>query len=262
MNMSSFANRTLRILPCAFLLGLCTPFTTLAHEEESRVAIELETSSQVSAGKVSVEFQLVDTKEKTVLGSADLNVTHEKSLHVLAYDSALKEFRHVHPEFDGNLWKVDLDLSTNGSYFFWAQGQLASDSEEFSTFTRLNVSGGSPAWPAPALTEIRTGKETGSVATLSNQKLRAGKMAMLTLKFTREDGSSASIAPYLGAFAHVVATPDDGDSLVHVHPMDGNKPNEGMLHVTFARAGFYRVWVQFIDGDTLKVIPLSVEVSK
>ncbi len=83
---------------------------------------------------------------------------------------------------------------------------------------------------------------------------------MLDLKFTRTDGTSAVITPYLGALAHVVATPTDGDSLIHVHPMDGNQPNEGMLHVTFPTAGMHRLWIQFIDGGNLKTIPLVVKV--
>jgi hypothetical protein len=127
---------------------------------------------------------------------------------------------------------------------------------------RLAVSGGQSAWPSPTLSDVRTGTETNSVATLSAGKLKAGKMAMLTLTFTETDGSAANITPYLGAFAHVIATPEDGSSLLHVHPMDGGQPNEGMLHVSFPTEGFYRLWVQFIDAGELKTIPLSVAVTK
>jgi hypothetical protein len=83
---------------------------------------------------------------------------------------------------------------------------------------------------------------------------------MLTLVFTKSDGSPAAVTPYLGAFAHVIATPEDGGSLLHVHPMDGKTPNEGMLHATFPKAGSYRLWVQFNDDGVLKTIPLSVLV--
>ena len=87
-------------------------------------------------------------------------------------------------------------------------------------------------------------------------------MAMLTLTLSREDGSPAIVTPYLGSFAHVISTPEDGDSLIHVHPMNGSSPTQGMLHVTFPTAGFYRVWVQFIESGALKTVPLSVEVTK
>lgn len=250
----------LRIIPIV-ALTLASNFA-FAHGDESRVAIELETPAKISAGASVVSFQLVDTKENKVLTPAELNDSHEKKLHFIAYDPALKEFQHVHPEFDGKVWNVDMSYLVDGNYFVWAQGELSVDSEEFSSFTRIEVSGGQPEWPAPTLGDVRTGALTGSVATLSNQVLRAGKMAMLTLRFTKSDGTPGDITPYLGAFAHVIATPIDGDSLIHIHPMNGSLPNEGMVHVTFPEAGDYRIWVQFIDAGVLKTVPLSVTVTK
>lgn len=81
---------------------------------------------------------------------------------------------------------------------------------------------------------------------------------MLGLKFDRTDGSSVDITPYLGALAHIVAAPEDGDSLIHVHPMNGAKPDEGMLHVTFPAPGNYRIWIQYNDSGILRTIPLVV----
>ena len=232
-----------------------------AHGNESRVEIELESSVTIHAGHSQLEFQIVDTEGNRALSDQDLKIAHEKKLHVLIYDQALKEFTHVHPEYIDGLWKVSINLAVDGKYFLWAQGELASDNEEFSALSEISVTNGNPAWPLPpSLVELRTGANGISKATLGNQTLRAGKMAMLDLKFTRTDGTSAVITPYLGALAHVVATPTDGDSLIHVHPMDGNLPNEGMLHMTFPNKGNYRLWIQFIDGGILKTIPLVVKV--
>lgn len=252
--------RIFRILPLialAFASNLA-----FAHGEKSRVAIELESPAQILAGTTVVSFQLVDTKLNRLVTPVDLNLSHERQLHFIAYDPALKEFQHVHPQFDGHVWAVEMNFSVDGDYFVWAQGELSVDSEEFNSLARIEVSGGQPAWPPPVLGDVRSGSLTGSVATLSNQTLKAGKMAMLMLRFTEMDGSPADISPYLGAFAHVVATPEDGDALIHIHPMNGNSPNEGMVHVMFPSAGDYRIWVQFIDGGVLKTIPLSISVTK
>lgn len=232
-----------------------------AHEETSRVVIELESPEKISPGKTTVEFQLVDTEKNKIVTPTELNIIHERKLHFLVYDPSLKEFQHVHPEFVERVWKAELNFEVDGKYFIWAQGELSSDSEEFSALNRIEVAGGKPAWPSPpVLGDSRSGSNSGSIATLSNERLKAGKMAMLTLKFSREDGTPVKISPYLGAFAHIVSTPTDGDDLIHVHPMNGSDPSEGMLHVTFPKVGFYRLWVQFIDNDCLKTIPLSVEV--
>ncbi len=235
------------------------PFS-FGHEDESRVALEPEIVT-AQAGKVLYQFQLVDTKTNALVTDNALNITHEKKLHFLAYDPALKEFQHVHPEFDGKLWNVELNFSVNGEYWVWAQGELASDREEFSSSNRIKVAGGTLAWPMPpVLGDIRMGTSENSKVELSNKKLIAGKMSMLMVKFSRTDGSAPQIETYLGAFAHIVAVPDDGDSLIHVHPMADSDPNQGMIHATFPRPGDYRIWIQFIDGGNLKVIPLSVKV--
>jgi hypothetical protein len=243
----------------ALLLTFVTQFA-FAHGDESRVALEPEIQ-KAAAGKVLYQFQLVDTKNNKLLTDQDLNVSHEKKLHFMAYDPSLKEFQHVHPAFDGKLWTVELDFSVDGKYWVWAQGELAADKEDFTSSNRLDISGGSPAWPTPPdLSDIRSGVSGVSKVEISAEKILAGKMTMLMVKITRTDGTDAKIEPYLGAFAHVVAVPDDGDALMHVHPMDGSKPNEGMLHATFPVAGEYRLWIQFEDDGSLKTIPLSVKV--
>lgn len=253
---------TSRVVLSIGLLSLVfQPQILFAHEEESRVAVESDFTMPVQAGVVHYAFELVDTKTNKVLSDVDLNVTHERKLHLLAYDPALKEFQHVHPDFDGRYWKVDLDFSVDGEYWLWVQGELSEDNEEFSASTRLKVQGGLSPWPTPPqLGDIRSGEDSNSVLTLGNQRLRAGKMVMMNLTFSRKDGSSPTLSPYLGAFAHVVAVFDDADTLIHVHPMSTGNPNQGMLHVTFPNVGFYRLWVQFIDAGQLKTVPVSVQV--
>ncbi len=226
---------------------------------ESRIALEPDVMS-MSAGSAKYKFQLIDTETNKLIGDQDLNVAHEKKLHLIIYDPSLQEFQHVHPEFDGTMWVVDTQFSVDGNYWIWAQGELASDGEEFSSSNKLDITGGTSAWPTPpVLGDQRTGTSGTSAIELSKTKLVAGKMAMLDLKMTRTDGTTPQIEPYLGAFAHIIATPSDGDALIHVHPI-GTGPSQGMLHTTFPAAGEYRLWIQFIDDGNLKTIPLSVKV--
>ena len=205
-------------------------------------------------------FNLEKEETNKIIRDKDLNIEHEKKLHLIIYDPSLQEFQHVHPEFDGTMWTADTQFSVDGNYWIWAQGELASDGEEFSTSNKLDITGGATAWPTPpVLGDQRTGTSGVSAIELGKNKLLAGKMAMLDLKMTRTDGTTPQLEPYLGAFAHIIATPADGDALIHVHPV-GTGPSEGMLHATFPTAGEYRLWIQFIDDGNLKTIPLSVKV--
>lgn len=233
-----------------------------AHgDSEGRVVIESENQGNYQAGTFEYAFQLVDTDLKKVIKDTDLQMSHTKKLHFIAYDPSLNEFTHVHPEFDGKVWKISLELPVNGKYFFWAQG-LLTDNTEFSAMTRATVIDGKPERPFLPLGDLRKGTDRQTTVELSSTKITAGKMAMITFNVTREDGEVPVMKPYLGALAHVIATPDDGDELLHVHPMAGNVANTGMLHATFPRAGEYRIWIQFIEHDELKTIPLSVVVVK
>jgi hypothetical protein len=180
---------------------------------------------------------------------------------MFVYDEALKELKHIHPESENDFWKVSFSLDRNGNYFVWAQGEINADGEEFSAFSKIEIEGGSAANPLPPeLGERRLGNDGVSQVTLSNQKFRAGKQATPTLTFSRTDGTAPELKPWLGAPAHILIASSAGDSIVHAHPMDHGTPNALMLHTEFPKAGDYRIWVQFMDGDVLKTVPLSVTV--
>lgn len=232
-----------------------------AHNEESRVSLE-PNSLTTSDSKTTYTFQIVDTKSEKLIAESDLNISHEKKLHMIAYDPSLNEFQHVHPIYANNMWSVELNFKAQGDYWIWAQGQLTADDYDFSASNRLKVTSGVAALPSPAtLTDVRKFNDGSSVVELSKQTLKAKKMTMLNITMSRNDGSKVNVTPYLGAFAHVIVVPEDADSIIHAHPMDGAKPNTGMIHIEFPQAGFYRVWVQFIDDGVLKLVPLSVKVN-
>lgn len=240
--------------------SLILAFST-AYADGASQRVELNAAlMQFPAGPArDYRFKLYDKEKKKFISDKNLVDSHTKKIHLLMYDEALKEFFHLHPEFKDDVWSAPLAARVNGKYFVWAQGEL-EDGEDFSSLTRMEVVNGAPANPKVPLTDVRKGNDKGTVLELSNNKLKANQMATLTFKVTREDGKAAVMKPYLGAFAHVIATPTSGDELLHVHPMSGAKPNEGMLHASFTKTGEHRLWIQFIEHDELKTIPVSVIV--
>ena len=229
--------------------------------ENPRVVIEPEIQSSYPAGTFEYAFQLLDTSINKAVADSDLLENQTKKMHMIVYDPSLKEFTHVHPQFDGKIWKVSMNLSVNGNYFVWAQGELL-DNTEFSALTRIQVVNGKPENIPTALGDVRTVTVGKTTIQLAKSKLKVGRMAMLNFTVTREDGQTPVMAPYLGALAHVIATPTGGDQLIHVHAQSMGQPNAGMLHVTFPVEGEFRLWIQFIEHDELVVMPLSVIVSK
>ncbi len=251
----------MKVLTLAFMLLLGTSNTVFASQGHDRVMLKPEVAHALNAGTIDYFFSMIDVHTNQKISGSDLRISHEKKLHFLIYDSSLKEFQHLHPEFDGLSWRVNFDLLVDGDYWVWTQGELAVDGSEFSAFTKLSVANGKAAWALPpVLGDNRIGLDGNSGVELSSGEIRSGSMTMLTVKFTRNDGTSPSLQNYLGAFAHVVAVPSSGDQLLHVHPMSMG-PNEGMIHATFPEKGDYRLWIQFIDGSELKTVALSVSVN-
>lgn len=251
----------MKALVLAIALSLVTSFSWAHGEGESRISIEAEAQGTYNAGTIPYSFQLFDAQVNKPLSDQDLVETNTKILHFIAYDSSRNEFNHVHPAFDGKAWNVELSLPRNGKYFFWAQGQL-KDGTEFSTFVNAQITNGKPELIINPLKDVRSATDRATTVTLGKAKLKAGVLAMIDFKVTRDDGQAVHLSPYLGALAHVIAVSPDGDELIHVHPMAGNEPNTGMIHASFPAAGDYRIWVQLIDRGELKIIPLSVIVAK
>ncbi|MBY0414175.1 MAG: hypothetical protein K2Q18_08415 [Bdellovibrionales bacterium] len=252
----------MRKLFLALLLTISATSSVFAHDEENGISIDSKISSTVNAGTVHYVFDLYDNEEKRNLTDKDLAESHEKILHLFVYDSALKEFKHLHPSYVNDEWTVDFNLDVNGKYWIWAQGALASDGNEFSSFENVNVINGKTENATPTVLEdIRTASDDISLVNLTGKAI-AQNASMLMVKFSRTDGSVPDITDYLGAFAHIVIVPADGSALIHAHPMATGKPNEGMVHVTFPKEGDYRVWIQFMDAGILRTTALSVKVLK
>lgn len=235
-------------------------FPALAHEETDRVSIELETAD-FSAGTVQLRFKLFDNILKHYVRPENLEIVHEKKLHAFLYDRALEEFQHVHPHFERGIWHLDIEINRNGIYSFWIQGTTADRPVQFRAKAMVTITDGADenSWPA-VLTENRAGCDGESCLELSGEKLWAKREVMPNILFSRTDGAATELGWYLGERAHAVVTDVDGNDLIHVHPTDHGAEGQLMLHMMFPAKGMYKIWVQFLDHEVLRTIPITVEV--
>ena len=244
--------------------AICASVSSLwAHEEDvnGRVLIKNLSSNNFGVGKTGFSFQLWDKIEKKEVTDKSLNVVHEKILHLFIFDKGLGEFQHLHPEYIENKWIVEATFSKNGDYLIWVQGQLHDDLLDFVSKHPIVVAGGSTANNVPpVMSDLREGEDGLSHIQMTSVRFVKNVVAQPNINFSRTDGTSPSLENYLGAKAHVVVTPLDASALIHTHPMDHGISNQLMLHMTFPQAGFYRLWIQFVDAGQLRVIPLSVQV--
>lgn len=251
--------------------------------------------AEVKAGEpVTLSFTVKDAKGAAV---RDLQIVHEKPMHLLVVSNDLAEFNHLHPEpqADGSL-KVTHTFPNGGAYKLYADFTPPNASQ---IVDRLDVNVAGDARVRVALVADQTTKTIdGLCVTMRPDKpLRAGDE--LLLNFAAADAKTGKPAtdlqPYLGSLAHFVIISEDTTDFLHAHPMtkeemseaggahggmdqeakphahdaaemrdeakQGTSPSEVAAHTTFPRAGLYKIWAQFQRGGRVITVPYVVRVT-
>ena len=296
---------------CAFLIlaaSSCSKPATSSNQSEatgdqavtsvdSHRTFDVDFSSQpeqAQAGQpTTLTFTVKDQQGATV---KDLQIVHEKPMHLLIVSKDLAEFYHVHPE-----------PSADGSYRVTHTFPNGGDYKLYADFT--------PQGAVQVVEQIDltvTGSERAKVALIPDTKfekvvdglkivmkpsadIKAGQE--LTLDFQAFDATTGKPASdlqnYLGELAHFVIISEDLEDFVHAHPMakgesmdsmkmgdakpdehgkdghehpasDGGEEmaarSEVSAHTTFPRSGLYKLWAQFQRGGKVISVPFVVDV--
>ncbi len=250
--------------------------------------------AEITAGtSTDLIFTIKDKQGGTV---KDLQIVHEKPMHLIVVSSDLAEFYHIHPEpqEDGSL-RVSFSFPNGGDYKLYADFTPAGSTQVVEQID-LKLNGTQRAKvalvPDPKLEKTVDGLK---VVMKPSADLKAGQE--LTLDFQAFDAASGKPATdlqnYLGELAHFVLISEDLKDFVHAHPMskgqkmdsmnmgdekkddhgathdhskmEGSKKesdSEVSAHTSFPRSGLYKVWAQFQRGGTVIAVPFIVKVGE
>jgi hypothetical protein len=265
-----------------------TPFAT---EQAKAFSVEFKSEpAQIVAGMpADLIFRIKDKQGATV---KDLQIVHEKPIHLIAVSTDLAEFYHIHPEVQGDgSCKVTHTFPNGGSYRLYADF-TPKDSAQVVEQIDVKVEGASrPNTELVVDAKLEKSVDGLKVAMKPSADLIAGQQ--LTLDFQMFDAASgkpvADLQNYLGELAHFVLISHDLKDYVHVHPMakgesmdamnmGGEKPHGGgddhsksekkdgadrwevSAHTSFPRAGLYKIWAQFQRGGKVIAVPFIVSV--
>ena len=267
-----------------------------ASASDSTFKVDFKTEpGEVQAGApATLVFTVKDSKNAVV---KDLQVVHEKPMHLLIVSKDLSEFYHVHPEpsADGS-YRVQHTFPNGGDYKFYADF-TPPNAKQVVERIDVKVSGTEKAKVALAAdTKLEKSVDGVKVTMKPSAKIEAGQE--LTLDFAVFDAKTGKAATdlqnYLGELAHFVIISEDLLDFVHAHPMakgekmdgmkmdgdmkekdhsaDGhshgadskepNKPSayEVSAHTSFPRAGLYKLWAQFQRGGKVISVPFVINV--
>ncbi|MGI9107181.1 MAG: cupredoxin domain-containing protein [Pyrinomonadaceae bacterium] len=241
-------------------------------------------------------FTVKDAQGKPV---RDLQVVHEKPMHLLLVSNDLSEFHHLHPEprADG-AYRVEHTFAHGGAYKLFADFTPPGAAQVVER-QNLMVAGNSRS-AVELVADKQTTKtvENLQVTMQPDKPLRAGEEVMLDFAVADERTKQpvTDLQPYLGALAHFVIISADGADFLHAHPMEKTETISGSheggggdhnttphahgegvaandkhtpkattsevsAHTSFPRPGLYKVWAQFQRGGRVSTVPFVVRVA-
>jgi len=198
----------------------------------------------------------------------ELRVVHTQRLHLLVVDPTLTDYQHIHPipGHPGH-WSFTFTPKKEGSYRIWADVTPAATGKQ--EYVKADV--GTPIAPAPPMDKTTNHTTTVEGYTFDlafDGPLRSGEAVMGKVRVADRDGHPVTmLEPVMGAFAHIVGFSEDGESVVHVHPM-GPEPQhdsarggpELQFHFEPEKSGFTKLFVQVKLDNKDVFAPFGVEV--
>jgi hypothetical protein len=218
-----------------------------------------------SGREVTLRFRLESPDGKLV---KDLEVVHEKVLHLLMVSSDLAWFSHEHPalQADGT-FRLNTTFPRGGSFTLYHDFTPSGVGMQVVP-VEIEVDGPAAA-PVP-LAASRERKQTIGGITFeldAPASIASLRTHTLTFRATRDGKPVTDLEPFLAAMGHLIVVSEDRKRFVHSHPIEPpNAPatRRGGPDVAFSALfpvpGLYKAWSQFQYQGNVLTVPFVLEV--
>ena len=253
--------------------GLCSVCGMRLHRLSGRsyvVAVEAvgadgAAAPAIEAGKeVTLRFKLAAPDGGAV---KELEVVHEKLIHLLMVSADLAWFGHEHPEAaaDGT-FTLRTTFPHGGTYTLFHDFTSKRDGMQVVP-VELAVAGEAPAPVAlaPDADGIRV-VEGCTVKLVAPAPLRSLFNVSLKVRVEQDGKPVTDLEPFLGALGHLIVISEDRRRFVHSHPL-GAPPKAGKpagpevtFGALFPAPGRYKAWVQLQRKGRVLTAPFVFDV--
>ncbi|MGE7191736.1 hypothetical protein [Lysinibacillus fusiformis] len=221
----------------------------LNHHQSEMKKSEVEVS--ISYSDNVLRLSLMDDEGNV----PELELNHEKLLHLIIVSEDLDEYFHLHPvqkgdqtfeqeiTLTGSSYKAFVDIKPKRKNYSIEPIPIPID-DNIPTYrdkdTNLKID------------EQGTKEIKGKIVELQLDSFESGKDTILNF-----DIKNGTPQPYLGALGHVVMIDEKVENFIHVHPIS-EKSTEFQAH--FDKPGLYKLWTEFkMDGEVI-VFPYVIKV--
>ncbi len=218
------------------------------------IKAEIVSPATHAAGKTAATVLRLMSNDGRPITPEQLQVAHTEKLHLLVVDETLTDYHHEHPVAAKKPGEYTFDFSprVGGTYSIWADVVPTATGRQEYARTHVKVDGPPARKDQTLNTTAVAGGYRFTLTTENDEPLQAGKATIVKIKVTTLEGKDfTALEPVMGAFAHMVAFPEDLASVTHVHPM-GKEPETATerggpqlsFHVEPAKAGFAKLFLQ------------------
>lgn len=179
-----------------------------------------------------------------------LEIVHEKPMHLILIADDFSDFAHLHPEPDaGWVYRASYEFPRGGRY------HVLRDYTPIGVGHRIDH----------AVIDSRKPRSGSAQAPKPwPNRLTARADSLLTFPVP------AHLEPWLGAWAHAFTLHEDGQTFLHLHAQGGGadhhdlaqKPNELRIAASFPRPGRYRLWAQWQNAGQVETQAYLVNVGE
>lgn len=227
--------------------------------------------AEVKPGEVvKLNFSIQDSTGK-ILTVNNLEVVHEKLIHLLVISDDLSYFDHIHPEQSpSGDFTVETKFPTPGKYRLYMDYTPAGAGHQLGRM-EVNVEG-TPAEPAKLIADKELVKVVDGIRFEMKSDKPFTTNQPIQLSFVLSDEKTGKpitdLEPYLGAFAHFVLVNEGHSEYLHAHPLlDAPSPDarggpEVGTQTLFPKPGLYKVWGQFQRSGKIYTVPMVINVAE
>ncbi|WP_338786089.1 hypothetical protein [Metabacillus sp. FJAT-53654] len=222
-----------------------------AHEHDEQANSESAVNVTVKEENKTIVLNLEDYSGNPV---KDLEISHEKRLHLIVVDEHLDQYYHLHPEETApGQFEIASQLE-EGTYKVFVDIKPKNLDYEVQpiSFTVGNPDTDDHSHGSLEVDQQLEKTIDGKKVTLSTTPLVVDEPVTLTF-----DVHGAKLEQYLGALGHVVILDEQGEEYLHVHPLEEENP---VFETQFSKPGIYKIWAEFQENGKVTVYPFVVEV--
>ncbi len=196
---------------------------------------------------------------------------HTKKIHLLIVDQSLSDYHHEHPEpidTPGD-YAFSFTPQKPGPYYAWAD--LRPLPLGLQEYDKTIIAGtGNPEPITDKQTRLAADSEGFHFAlTLPKDGVKAGVPGDAKLGVTRDGKDFTQLEPVMAAFAHLVGFNEDGETVLHMHPIGPpilNQAERGGPVLNFklyaTKPGFTRLVAQVQINGRQVFAPFGFQVEK